>query len=109
MKDAVIRARIGADLKEQSVRVLAECGLDPSEAIRLFLRQVVVHGGIPFAVHGRGSRVASAASLRVMKRASQSRDRRIAASEDLSGGEMLLIRPEEARGAIVRWPSRGRR
>ncbi len=41
-----------------------------------------------------------------LKRQSQERDRRIAASEDVSGGEMFLIRPEKARGARVKWDSR---
>jgi DNA-damage-inducible protein J len=110
MKDSVIRARVDASLKDESARVLAACGLEPSEAIRLFLRQVVVHGGIPFDVLGPAAhRAVPASQLRAMKRASQSRDRRIAARDDLSGGEMLLIRPDEARGAVVRWPSNSRK
>ena len=105
MKDSVIRARIRASLKEESARVLAACGLDPSEAIRLFLQQVVVHGGIPFAIRSDGSDAASAEDLWLMKQSSQARDRDIAAREDVSGGEMLLVRPDEARSAVVRWPS----
>jgi DNA-damage-inducible protein J len=30
--------------------VLAKVGLSPTEAIRLFYRQVSLHGGLPFAV-----------------------------------------------------------
>lgn len=105
MKDSVIRARIDATLKEESARVLAACGLDPSEAIRLFLQQVVVYGGIPFPVRSADSQAVSAEELWSVKQASQARDRIIAAREDVSGGELLLVRPQEARSAVIRWPS----
>lgn len=39
-----------------------------------------------------------------LKHESQDRDRRIAASEDVSGGQMFLIRPEKARAAQIKWP-----
>jgi DNA-damage-inducible protein J len=106
MKDSVIRARIDRNLKTQASAVLASCGLGPSDAIRLFLQQVVLHGGIPFPISRQSKvRIVSSERLRAMKRASQARDRAIAANQDLSGGEMLLIRPDEARGAKIKWPS----
>lgn len=49
-KSAEIRSRIEPDLKQQSTEVLADLGLDLSAAIRLFLRQVVEVGGLPFEV-----------------------------------------------------------
>ncbi len=49
-KSAEIRSRIEPDLKQQSAEVLASLGLDLSAAIRLFLRQVVEVGGLPFEV-----------------------------------------------------------
>jgi DNA-damage-inducible protein J len=104
MKNSVIRARIDSDLKARASKVLASCGLEPSDAIRLFLQQVVAHQGIPFEVRRGGGPEPSLAELREMKRRSQARDRRIAASEDMSGGELFLIRPDQARGAKVRWP-----
>jgi DNA-damage-inducible protein J len=55
MKSAVVRARIEADLKERAGEVLAANGLELSDAIRLFLRQVVLKGGLPF--HVRAPRV----------------------------------------------------
>jgi DNA-damage-inducible protein J len=103
MKDAVIRARIDADLKARASVVLASCGLEVSDALRLFLRQVVAHNGIPFPIQGAAAEL-SDAKLAQLKRESQERDRRIAASEDVSGGEMFLIRPEKARAARIRWP-----
>jgi addiction module RelB/DinJ family antitoxin len=103
MKDSVIRARIDSDLKARASKVLASCGLEPSDAIRLFLQQVVAHQGIPFSI--RAAEVeAPAEALHEMKRAAQDRDREIAASEDVSEGKMFLIRPESARHAKIRWP-----
>lgn len=103
MKNAVVRARIDSRLKADAVRVLAACGLEPSDAIRLFLQQVVVHGGIPFEIRSAEPEP-SMAELRVLKRQSQERDHRIASAVDVSKGQMLLLRPERLRGAKVHWP-----
>lgn len=103
MKNAVVRARIDSELKANAARVLAACGLEPSDAIRLFLQQVVAHQGIPFAILSVG-REPSMNELRVLKHQSQARDHRIAHSVDVSKGQMLLVRPERLRGAKVRWP-----
>lgn len=103
MKDAVVRARIDAELKANAARVLAACGLELSDAIRLYLQQVVAQRGIPFEVRGARSG-APMAEFQALKRRAQQRDRRIAKSVDVSKGEMLLLRPERVRGAKVRWP-----
>lgn len=50
LKIAEIRSRIEPDLKDEATRVLAACGLNLSDAIRLFLHQVVARNGLPFAV-----------------------------------------------------------
>jgi DNA-damage-inducible protein J len=50
MKSAEIRSRIEPELKEGATRVLADCGLNLSDAIRLFLRQVVINNGLPFEI-----------------------------------------------------------
>ena len=49
-KTAMIRARMEPGLKEEAEHVLAEVGLTPTEAIRLFYRQVSLQGGLPFEV-----------------------------------------------------------
>jgi DNA-damage-inducible protein J len=103
MKNAVIRARIDSELKASALQVLAACGLEPSDAIRLFLQQVVAYQGIPFEIRSAG-RAPSMAELRLLKHQSQQRDQRIARSADVSKGQMLLLRPERLRGARVRWP-----
>lgn len=106
MKNAVVRARVDSRLKANAVRVLAACGLGPSDAIRLFLQQVVAHQGIPFSIRS-SEREPSMAELQVLKRQSQERDYRIANSADVSKGQMLLLRPERLHGAKVQWPEAG--
>lgn len=49
-KSAEIRSRVEPDLKEGATRILADCGLNLSDGIRLFLRQVVANNGLPFDV-----------------------------------------------------------
>lgn len=103
MKDTIVRARIGAELKANAARELAACGLELSDAIRLFLQQVVAYRGLPFEIRS-ADRDPSMAELQSLKRQSQERDHRIANAMDVSKGEMLLLRPERLRGAKVRWP-----
>jgi DNA-damage-inducible protein J len=50
LKSADVRTRIEPELKKSAETVLAENGLTISDAIRMFLRQVVVYGGLPFDV-----------------------------------------------------------
>jgi DNA-damage-inducible protein J len=43
-----ISARVEPKLKREAVRFLGDVGLSASDAITLFLRQVVIHRGLPF-------------------------------------------------------------
>lgn len=45
-----IFARVEPEVKEQAEHVLEQLGIPMSKAIGLFLRQVVLHRGIPFDV-----------------------------------------------------------
>ena len=45
-----IRSRIEPELKEEAQDILSRVGLNISDAIRLFLRQVVAARGLPFDV-----------------------------------------------------------
>lgn len=47
---AYIRTRIDPDIKEASERIFQQLGLTTTEAIRLFLAQVTLRGGLPFRV-----------------------------------------------------------
>lgn len=70
MLSTEIRSRIEPDLKEHAERVLSACGLNFSDAIRLFLRQVVAQQGLPFEV-----RVPNATTRAAMTDARQIRAR----------------------------------
>ena len=47
-KDAIVRARIEPELKEKVETILNKIGLTPSQAIKLFLKQVELINGLPF-------------------------------------------------------------
>jgi DNA-damage-inducible protein J len=49
-KTATVRARIKPDLKEKAEQVFRELGLNPTQAITLFYRQVELRHGLPFDV-----------------------------------------------------------
>jgi len=50
LKTTDVRSRIEPEIKDRATEVLASCGLNLSDAIRLFLRQVVAQEGLPFEV-----------------------------------------------------------
>ena len=46
----MIHARIDPKLKESAERVFSKIGISTTEAIRLFLKQVELHKGLPFPI-----------------------------------------------------------
>ncbi len=48
VKTAEVRARIEPKLKKESMKVLKKLGLSESEGVRLLLKGLVIHQGIPF-------------------------------------------------------------
>jgi DNA-damage-inducible protein J len=50
VKTTMIHARIEPKLKKSAERVFSEIGMTTTEAIRLFLKQVELHRGLPFPV-----------------------------------------------------------
>ena len=49
-KSAVVHARLEPAAKRKAEGVLRQLGMTPTEAIRLFYRQISLRGGLPFAV-----------------------------------------------------------
>lgn len=49
-KTDTIRARVEPDLKREAESLFKRLGLSPTEAIRLFYRQVTLRRGLPFEV-----------------------------------------------------------
>lgn len=104
MKNAVVRARIDAELKAQASEVLKANSLEMSDAIRIFLQEVVRYGRLPFDVRDPSVRVVSRKRLWAMKRAAQARDRKLVASGKVPPEAMIMLRPERLKGAVVEWP-----
>ncbi len=48
----VIQVRVDESLKQGAELLFEEIGLDLPSAIRLFLKQALLHNGIPFAISG---------------------------------------------------------
>ncbi|OMC63723.1 hypothetical protein BK126_26380 [Paenibacillus sp. FSL H7-0326] len=49
-RGSTVFARVNAELKEDATQVLKELDLTMSDSINLFLKQIVIHGGIPFDI-----------------------------------------------------------
>lgn len=49
-KTEMIHARLDPKLKKSAERIFTELGISTTEAIRLFLKQVELHRGLPFPV-----------------------------------------------------------
>jgi DNA-damage-inducible protein J len=60
LKTTDVRSRIEPEIKNRAAGVLADCGLTVSEAIRLFLRQVVIQRGLPFDIRTPNAETAEA-------------------------------------------------
>jgi DNA-damage-inducible protein J len=50
MKTSAVHARIEPKTKKKAEEILRSLGLTPTEAIRIFYRQISLRGGLPFPV-----------------------------------------------------------
>ena len=50
MKTSAVHARIEPQTKEKAEEILRSLGLTPTEAIRIFYKQISLRGGLPFLV-----------------------------------------------------------
>jgi DNA-damage-inducible protein J len=66
MKTAVVHARMEPQTKHKAEEVLSRLGITPTEAIRVFYRQIALRGGLPFSVTIPNER--TAATLRKSRR-----------------------------------------
>ncbi|MGE5754937.1 MAG: type II toxin-antitoxin system RelB/DinJ family antitoxin [Planctomycetaceae bacterium] len=68
-KTEIIRARVDSRLKAEAEAVLAELGISPGDAIRLFYRQVALRKGLPLK-----KLIPNAATRRAMKELDEGKD-----------------------------------
>ena len=59
-KSALVRARIEPALKRKAEKILAELGLNASDAIHLLYRQVALHQALHFPLHAPNAATAKA-------------------------------------------------
>jgi DNA-damage-inducible protein J len=78
---ADVRLRLEPELKEEAAKILADVGLELSIAIRMFLKQVVAHRGLPFEV-----RQPNAAAVRAMRGAQSIVKPRFGSAKELFDG-----------------------
>lgn len=50
MATTLTNIRIDTQVKEEAASLLAGLGMNISEAVNIFLRQVILNGGLPFSV-----------------------------------------------------------
>lgn len=63
MKTEMLSTRIDHDTKIAFTTICDEVGLSPSQAIKLFARAVINHGGIPFELKVRQPNAVTAAAM----------------------------------------------
>jgi DNA-damage-inducible protein J len=76
-KTAVIQARIDPTVKEKAQKVLETLHISMSEAISLYLTQVVLHRGIPFEI-----RIPNRVTLAALQEAEERKNLRVVGSVD---------------------------
>jgi DNA-damage-inducible protein J len=96
MLTSEIRSRIEPDLKDEAQAVLSRVGLNISDAIRLFLRQVVVARGLPFELRETPNATTQAAMLE----ARQTRARYDTAKDLIDGVEGKRPKKKRAHKAV---------
>ncbi len=77
MSTATIQVRVDEKTKTQAQTVLGALHISMSEAVKLFLRQVVLHRGIPFDV-----KIPNALTRETLEKAEQGIDLHTASSVD---------------------------
>lgn len=110
-KDAVVRARIDPELKEQAARVLEAMGLTVSDVLREVMVRVASDKELPFQVRTPLGRVRDVKigtiteeQFWARKRALQASDHVKAAKGTLQPEETLLVRSSMLKGAAPQWP-----
>jgi DNA-damage-inducible protein J len=96
MLTSEIRSRIEPDLKDEAQAVLSRVGLNISDAIRLFLRQVVATRGLPFEV----KEIPNATTQAAMLEARQTRATYQTAKDLIDGIEGRRPKKKRARKAV---------
>lgn len=70
MKTETLTTRIDPETKKAFTHVCDEIGLSPSQAIKLFAKAVINHGGIPFELKGKQPNAITLAAMQELENGS---------------------------------------
>ena len=68
-KTAIIHARTEENIKKQAENILRALGLSTTEAINIFLRQIIINKGLPFEV-----KIANEETLKALQDSVENKD-----------------------------------
>lgn len=96
--------RIDENLKKQAAELFAQLGLDMSSAINIFLRQSVLHGGLPFRVELPSQQKTEPPVFKVEKGSSalMESEKRAGQAKAWQGEVGTVARADEAK--MTAWP-----
>ena len=94
MKTEMLSTRIDHDTKVAFSHICDEMGLSPSQAIKLFARAVINHGGIPFQLKVPQPNDTSAAAMRELIQGKGHRAESLdSLLKDVTDGEITYVQP----------------
>lgn len=67
MKSEMLSTRIDHETKVAFTTICDEVGLSPSQALKIFARAVINHGGIPFEIKARQPNEVTAAAIKELE------------------------------------------
>jgi DNA-damage-inducible protein J len=67
MSNVTVQARISPELKQEAEAVFAAIGMTTAEAIRIFLKQAVNSGGLPFQPTAKTPNAETLAAMRELE------------------------------------------
>jgi DNA-damage-inducible protein J len=82
-KSSAMTVRIDPEIKSQADAVLQYLGMTTSEAVTIFLRQVVLNNGIPFPVKAPAYNAETIAALREAEDIAKNRSHRFNTAQEM--------------------------
>ncbi len=94
MKSEMLSTRIDHDTKVAFTNICDDVGLSPSQALKLFARAVINHGGIPFELKARQPNETTAAAIQELAEGKGQRSTSLDAMlNDLTEGKVRHAHP----------------
>lgn len=95
----VLQVRIDEDLKLQATEILESIGLDLSTAIRMFLKRVIIEGGLPFDTKLDENSLKFAMTIRKMQQISEANGNSNMTLDEINE-EIRLAREEKRKKGV---------